>query len=243
MKNFNGSNDAGRKSKYLEESNLMSDIDIIKQRHSVRNYKSQRIEQSKMEQLKGKIGELNERGNLHLQMIEDAGNTYNKLLNRMMGLGSAPSVIACVGQDDATLDQRIGYYGEKLVLFAQELGLNTCWAGTFNKKNIGAKVGEKERLVISIAIGYGQDNGKPHKSKTADQVVETKGDRPLWFNKGVEMALLAPTAVNQQKFIIRLNEDETVDFIDKGGVLSQVDLGIVRCHFEIGAGRTVGEIV
>lgn len=117
-----------------------------------------------------------------------------------MGLSSAPSVIACVGPDDDTVEQRIGYYGEK--------------------------------LVISIAIGYGADKGKPHKSKTMDQVVEAKGDRPFLFNKGVEMALLAPTAINQQKLKIRLNEDETVDFIDKGGMFSQVNLGIVRCHRE-----------
>ncbi|MBO6215964.1 MAG: nitroreductase [Lachnospiraceae bacterium] len=221
----------------------MSEREAIKQRHSVRNYKPERIEAQKLEQLKEKISELNTEGNLHLQLIEDAGNTFNKLLNRMAGLGSAPSVIACVGPDDATLDQRIGYYGEKLVLFAQELGLNTCWAGTFNKKNIGAAVGDGERLVISIAIGYGQDEGKPHKSKTADQVVEASGERPSWFDKGVELALLAPTAINQQKFVIRLNDDETVEFIDKGGVFSQVDIGIVRCHFEIGAERKVGELL
>lgn len=181
-------------------------------------------------------------GNLHLQLVEDAGNTYNRLLNRAMGLGSAPSVIACVGSDDETLEQRIGYYGEQLVLFAQTLGLNTCWAGTFNKKNIGADVREGERLVISIAIGYGDGKGKPHKSKTMEQVIEAKGDRPYWFNKGVEMALLAPTAINQQKFLIRLNENETVDFIDKGGVFSQVDLGIVKCHFEIGSERKVTHV-
>ncbi len=220
----------------------MSELEAIKERHSVRNYKLEKIHPQKVDQIKEKIDELNVEGNLHLQFIEDAGNTYNRLINRMAGLGTAPSVIACVGPDDATLEQRIGYYGEKLVLFAQELGLNTCWAGTFNKKNIGAEIKDGEKLVISIAIGYGQDKGRPRKSKTMEQVVEAKGERPLWFNKGVEMALLAPTAINQQKFAIRLNEDETVDFIDKGGIFSQVDLGIVRCHFEIGAERSVGPL-
>ncbi len=217
----------------------MTEIEAIKDRHSVRSYRPDRIEADKIVKLNDKIRELNEAGNLHLQFIEDAGNTYNKLFNRVAGLGSAPSVIACVGSDDATLDQRIGYYGEKLVLFAQTLGLNTCWVGTFNKKNIGADVRNGERLVISIAIGYGKDKGKPHKSKKPDQVVEANGDRPYWFNNGVEMALLAPTAINQQKFIIRLNDDESVDFIDKGGILSQIDIGIVKCHFEIGAERKV----
>lgn len=217
----------------------MSEIDAIKERHSVRNYTPERIQEEKIVKLNEKIRELNEAGNIHLQLIEDAGNTYNKLFNRVAGLGSAPSVIACVGPDDETLEQRIGYYGERLVLFAQTLGLNTCWAGTFNKKNIGADIRAGERIVISIAIGYGDGKGKPHKSKTMEQVIDAKGDRPYWFNKGVEMALLAPTAINQQKFLIRLNEDETVDFVDKGGVFSQVDLGIVKCHFEIGSERKV----
>ncbi|MBE5825226.1 MAG: nitroreductase [Butyrivibrio sp.] len=216
----------------------MSEIDAIKERHSVRNYEAKKIEADKVEKIRAKIEELNKEGNLHLQFMEDAGKTYNKLFNKVAGLGSAPSVIACVGIDDETLEQRVGYYGEKLVLFIQELGLNTCWAGTFNEKNIGAEVGDGEKLVISIAVGYGKDKGKPHKSKSPEQVIEAKGDRPYWFNKGVDMALLAPTAINQQKFTIRLNEDESVDFVDKGGIFSQVDLGIVRCHFEIGAEKS-----
>lgn len=216
----------------------MSEIDAIKERHSVRNYEAKKIEADKVEKIRAKIEELNKEGNLHLQFLEDAGKTYNKLFNKVAGLGSAPSVIACVGINDETLEQRVGYYGEKLVLFIQELGLNTCWAGTFNEKNIGAEVGDGEKLVISIAVGYGKDKGKPHKSKSPEQVIEAKGDRPYWFNKGVDMALLAPTAINQQKFTIRLNEDESVDFVDKGGIFSQVDLGIVRCHFEIGAEKS-----
>ena len=216
----------------------MSEIDAIKERHSVRNYEAKKIEADKVEKIRARIEELNKEGNLHLQFMEDAGKTYNKLFNKVAGLGSAPSVIACVGIDDETLEQRVGYYGEKLVLFIQELGLNTCWAGTFNEKNIGAEVGDGEKLVISIAVGYGKDKGKPHKSKSLEQVIEAKGDRPYWFNKGVDMALLAPTAINQQKFTIRLNEDESVDFVDKGGIFSQVDLGIVRCHFEIGAEKS-----
>ena len=216
----------------------MSGLDAIKNRHSVRNYEAKKIEADKVEKIRAKIEELNKEGNLHLQFMVDAGKTYNKLFNKVAGLGSAPSVIACVGIDDETLEQRVGYYGEKLVLFIQELGLNTCWAGTFNEKNIGAEVGDGEKLVISIAVGYGKDKGKPHKSKSPEQVIEAKGDRPYWFNKGVDMALLAPTAINQQKFTIRLNEDESVDFVDKGGIFSQVDLGIVRCHFEIGAEKS-----
>ena len=217
----------------------MTDIEAIRQRHSVRQYKPDRIEDEKVALIKSKIDELNKEGNLHLQFVEDAEKTYNKLFNRVSGLGTAPSVIACVGKDDASLDQRVGYYGEKLVLYAQQIGLNTCWTGTFNRKNISADVPDGERLVISIAIGYGKDSGRARKSKNKEQVTDAPSDRPEWFEKGVELALLAPTAINQQKFLIKLEGDGSVDFIDKGGVLSQVDLGIVKCHFEIGSGKPV----
>ena len=215
----------------------MNAIEAIKARHSVRNYQQKKISGEHASMIRGKIEELNKEGGLHLQFIENAGNTYNKLLNRAMGLGSAPSVIACVGAEADDLDRRVGYYGEKLVLFAQSIGLNTCWVGTFNRKNIKAEISAGEKLVISIAIGYGADQGKPHKSKNMEQVMEAKDNRPLWFDNGVEMALLAPTAINQQRFVIRLKDNDSVEFIDKGGVLSQVDLGIVKCHFEIGAER------
>ncbi len=217
----------------------MNDIEAIRARHSVRSYKPDKIEEDKVALLKEKINELNKEGDLHLQFIEDAGNTYNKLLNKFMGLGSAPSVIACVGPESDDLDIRVGYYGEQLVIYAQQLGLNTCWAGTFNKDKIPAEVAPGERIVISIAIGYGKEQGNPHRSKDPVQVSETQGNAPEWFEKGVEMALLAPTAINQQKFLIRLKEDESVEFIDKGGILSKVDLGIVKCHFEIGSGKTL----
>ncbi len=152
-----------------------------------------------------------------------------------MGLGSAPSVIACIGREDDSLEERIGYFGEQVALLAQELGLNTCWAGTFNAKNVPAKIEDGERLVIVIAIGYGADQGRQHKSKKPENVVDSDGEKPDWFNFGVEMALLAPTALNQQKFEIALNEDGSVEFTDKGGMFSKVDLGIVKYHFEVGA--------
>ena len=215
----------------------MNEIEAIIARHSVRNYMSKEIEADKVRLIQEKIDELNAAGNLHLQFVADAGKTYNKLMNRAMGLGSAPSVIACVGKDEADLDERVGYYGQKLVLYLQQLGLNTCWTGTFNRKNINADVAADERLVICIAVGYGEHQGKQRKSKSADQVTAGRADRPDWFNEGVELALLAPTAINQQKFTIKLNDDDSVEFIDNGGVLSKVDIGIVKCHFEIGSGR------
>lgn len=210
----------------------------VVERHSVRVYKEQEIEAAKIEELKQLIDECNKEGNLHLQFVEHAGNTLKKLFNKASGLGTAPSLIACIGPDDDTLDERIGYYGQKIVLYAQLMGLNTCWVGTFNKKENDDLVGDGEKYPISIAIGYGETNGHTRKSKTREDVIEGKGEKPDWFYAGVDAALLAPTAINQQKFKIALDGDK-VTITDKGGILSKVDLGIVKYNFEVGSGKTL----
>lgn len=213
----------------------MTELEAIRARHSVRAYDSRKIEPEKVAALNALIAQCNQEGNLHLQLLEDAGGTFGRLLSKVMGLGSAPSVIACVGPDEDGLEERIGYYGEKVVLYAQTLGLNTCWAGTYSANNVPAQKNPGERLAIVIAIGYGVNSGRVRKSKTISQVVADCTDpMPEWFRKGVEAALLAPTAVNQQKFEIRLQEN-TAEIVDKGGILSKIDLGIVKYHFEVGS--------
>ena len=207
------------------------------ERHSVRNYQDKAIDADAVTALNEMIEKCNREGNLHLQLLTDAGNTFNRLLSKAMGLGSAPSVIACVGPDDETLDERVGYYGEKIVILAQQLGLNTCWAGTYNKKNVPAVIGNGERLSIVIAIGYGVDGGRQRKSKTVSDVIRgNEADMPEWFIEGAKMALLAPTAVNQQKFELVLKGDD-FEVVDKGGIMSKIDKGIVKYHFEVGSGR------
>lgn len=226
------------KSSLIRKGDKMITIkEAMLERHSVRNYLDKPIADDAIKALNELIEECNKEGNLHLQLLEDAGNTFNRLLNKAMGLGSAPSVIACIGPDDETLDERIGYYGEKIVIFAQQLELNTCWAGTYNKKNVKAKIDDGERLAIVIAIGYGENSGRVRKSKTVAEVIRgEEKDMPEWFIEGAKMALLAPTAVNQQKFELILDGEE-YEVVDKGGILSKIDKGIVKYHFEIGSGR------
>ena len=128
----------------------MSEIDAIKERHSVRNYEAKKIEADKVEKIRAKIEELNKEGNLHLQFMEDAGKTYNKLFNKVAGLGSAPSVIACVGIYDETLEQRVGYYGEKLVLFIQEQGLIPAGPGHLIRKILEQKLKMTKGLLSAL---------------------------------------------------------------------------------------------
>lgn len=211
----------------------MTETQAIRARHSVRTYLPKPIEPEKVKQLCEQIDACNRESGLHLQFLADAGGTFKSVFGKASGLATAPSAIACIGPDTEDLEQRVGYYGEKIVLFAQRIGLNTCWVGMVKAKNVPVSIPKGERLALAIAIGYGANQGVPHKSKTWQQVTETQEDAPEWFRKGVELALLAPTAVNQQKFVFRLQADGTVTVQDKKGPFSRVDLGIVKYHFDV----------
>ena len=61
-----------------------------------------------------------------------------------------------IGKKGPDLDEKCGYYGERLVLKAQQLGLNTCWvAMTYSKVKTAFTVNSGEKLFIVISLGYG----------------------------------------------------------------------------------------
>jgi len=152
--------------------------------------------------------------------------------------------LVMVGKKADNLDERIGYYGEQLVLLAQTLGLNTCWVGlSYRKVPEAYNVGKDERLACMIALGYGETQGVIHKIKTILEVSNASDITPAWFKVGVEAALLAPTAVNQQKFYfeyVGMKDNKHIVKADKAFSLvgyTKIDLGIAKYHFEIGAGK------
>ncbi len=68
---------------------------------------------------------------------------------------------------EPNLAEKAGYYGEQLVLLAQSLGLNTCWiALTFKKIKDAYKLNKNEKMQLFIGVGYGKNQGFPHKAKT-----------------------------------------------------------------------------
>jgi len=154
--------------------------------------------------------------------------------------------LAMIGpKSDELLDEKIGYYGERLVLEAQMMGLNSCWVElTFKKNPDVLRIADGEKLRCVISLGYGETEGAEHKIKTAEQVSNVSGLTPDWFRQGVEAALLAPTAVNQQKFFfeyVPASDGQSAKVRAKRSFsivgFTQIDLGIVKCHFEIGAGK------
>ena len=223
----------------------MTESEAIQARHSVRKYLDKPIETEKIEAIQKCIDLCNREGNVHFQLVTNEPKAFRNGVDwpkygKFEGVNNYIAIIAPKGNDGSVM---AGYYGEKLVLLIQTLGLNTCWVGgTFKKIKEAYTVGENEELKCVISIGYGATQGKQHpQKKTIVDVASNKTASPTlpdWFEQGVEAALLAPTAVNQQKFRFILHDGNRVEAVAKFSLIgySHLDLGIAKYHFEIGAG-------
>ena len=217
--------------------------EAIEARHSVRAYKDLPLSEEIVKLLEDELVKLNNEGQLHIQLICNEPKAFQGTMAKYGKFRNVNNYLVMAGKKAEDLDERIGYYGEHLVLLAQTLGLNTCWVGLSYSKVPGTYVLEEgEKIACYIAIGYGETQGVGHKIKTVEQVSNASDITPSWFKKGVEAALLVPTAVNQQKFsfeYVGMDKNRHQVRANKGFSMigyTQMDLGIAKYHFELGAG-------
>ena len=213
-------------------------LQAARERHSVRSYTDRPITGAVLTSLNKLIAQANAAGNLHIQLVLDEPQAFG---SRMAHYGSFKGVrhyIALIGPDDKQLAEKCGYYGERIVIGAQALGLNTCWVAlTYKKIPDAYTIAAGEKLLMVIAVGYGETQGVPHRSKPFEAVTKHAENAPAWFICGVEGALLAPTALNQQKFVLEPVGDK-VRAKAKHGPYAATDLGIVKYHFELASGKS-----
>lgn len=220
--------------------------EAIKHRHSVRQYINKPIEPDKIEQIRIAIDKANSNGNVHLQIITNDTKAFASGLAKYGKFQNVHNYVAVVAPKGKQGDILAGYWGEQIVLLIQTLELNSCWVGlTFKKDKSAYKIDNNEELKCVIAFGYGANEGvqHPQKKTIADVAVNKSNSNnfPDWFVKGVDAALLAPTAVNQQKFQFILHENNIIECVTKFSIMgyTYIDLGIVKCHFEIGADTNI----
>ena len=210
--------------------------EAIEARHSVRRYTTQKIEQEKIDKLNAVIDEINTQTGLHFQLITDEPDGFSGAMAHYGHFTGVSSYFVLAGERKR--DRDIGYYGERLVLESQLLGLNTCWVAlTFNKRKAKYKLNKGEKLYVVISVGYGETQGKPHPSKPLTEISDLNDSSPEWYRNGVIAAEKAPTAVNQQKFYFSLQNGKPVSKPGRG-FYTEMDMGIAQYHFDIGSGRS-----
>jgi len=262
-------------------------IEAMKNRHAVRSYTERKIDDEVLDKLNSFIYECNKEGDVNIQLIVNEPRAFDGIMAHYGKFSGVKNYLAMVGKKGK--ETELGYYGEKIVLYAQSLGLNSCWvAMTYSKIKGAYIVNPGEKMFMVVTLGYGENQGVPHVSKSADEVsvyrydlsdkgscikktedeVESgksnngkigdyillnkkensendvkkknefmkKNSAPEWFKRGVDAALLAPTSLNRQKFKITGSGNKVKI---QGGIayFSKIDIGIVKYHFEVGAGK------
>lgn len=218
----------------------MTEFEAIKARHSVRKYTDKPIETAKVATIRVAIENINAESGLNIQLVLDEPKAFSSGMWKYGQFSGVKNYFVMAGPKGNEAEEKIGYYGEKLVLLAQTLGLNTCWVGLTYKKIPGTfTLRDGDSVHCVIALGYGTIPGVQHPQKPMENFYEADGIPPQWFKDGMEAALLAPTAINQQKFKFILhdgNKVETKTLFSIAGY-TNIDLGIVKYHFEVAAGK------
>lgn len=218
---------------------MLSIQEAVNQRHSIRSYTSDPIPQKVADDLQATINQCNDISGLNIQLMLEEPKAFGSIIFTYGMFKGVRNYLVLAGPEDENLDYKLGYYGAQVMLRAKQLGLDSCWVGgTYHKVTslFALRPGDKVRSVI--ALGYG--NGKPvnHRIRKPEEVADLTADTPAWFTKGVDCALKAPTAINQQKFHFAL-VDGKVHQTTGWGSFNKMDLGIVRYFFEIGAEQEV----
>ncbi|MGI5888374.1 MAG: nitroreductase family protein [Oscillospiraceae bacterium] len=209
--------------------------EAIRERHAVRKFTDKPLDSAAVEELNNDIKAVNSEGGLDIQLITNEPEAFQAGKPSYGSFQNCRNYLALIGPRGK--DEEIGYYGERIVLKARQLGIDSCWvAMTYKKGKAEGKEAKGEKTYMVIALGYGQDHGTPHKIKSLTDVSDYKEGDPDWYKKGLEAALLAPTAMNQQKFFFTRNGDK-VTAKAGFGFYTKTDLGIVKYHFEVGSGK------
>lgn len=230
----------------MEFSAFMKNADVLKEaiehRHSVRQYTDEPLSDETIARFQSAIDEINEDCWTDIQLVQNEPRAFESFLAKYGKFSGVRNYFALVGPECKELREILGHEAEKLVLYAQALGLNTCWVGgTFKVVNRAYRVEMGNKLEAVIAVGHGVNDGKSSKSVAPEKIAKQYETAPDWFKEGVDYALLAPTALNQQKFRFDLAGEDVegnslVKAHSKRGPFSKMDLGIAKLHFEIGAG-------
>ena len=223
--------------------------DAINIRCSRRTYLPKLVDYGNINKLRSLVDGYNQKAGLNMQIALDNGEAFNGLLKSYGMFKGVKNYIGMIeNKNDAHSKEKLGYYGELIVLQATEMRLGTCWvAGTFSRKSCPFKLSEHENIACVITFGSvpGERSMKEkliysmthRKTKTAEELYVADTSAPGWFKSGITAVQKAPSAVNRQPVTFMYKNNivtASVKDISISGMA--LDLGIAKLHFELGAG-------
>lgn len=207
--------------------------EAARQRHMVRKYLDKPLPPEIAAQLTERVDEHNAAYGSSMKLMVHDANAVGPIVKLLLAK-KVKNYVILAGNDGDDLDERLGWCGADLMLYAQTLGLNTWWVGSTFNRGISNFVPGKKVIGI-IAVGYGATQGVPHRSRTVSEIADYEGAVPAWFARGAEFSLLAPTALNKQDYHLS-GRGNRVRLDNDNGTFTGVNRGILKYHFELGAG-------
>lgn len=215
--------------------------EAIKNRISKRSYTGEPLNPQHMEQVQNIIRQLNEQSGLNIELLKDGSQAFGSMKKSYGFFKNVCSVILLKGSNDLNdLFEKVGYYGESLMLDLVDLGLGTCWVGgTYDADAYEIPSGEK--LVCVMPVGYISDKAtlvgkvmvRSHtmRKPVEDRIKSDVSPLPDWIRNGMEAVVLAPSAINRQKPHFEYENGFLSASVPNTYEMDLVDLGIAKFHF------------
>jgi hypothetical protein len=228
----------------------MDYLEAIDKRRSRRTYTGQSVKRETLDRLQLLADTYNREANLHIQMVEDGSEAFNGISKSYGLFKGVKSLIALVGnKSDEHLKEKLGYYGEMLLLEATTLGLATCWVGgAFDRRCTIVPLGEGESLECVITLGYVKEETYKEKlihrlvarkSKPLEEFYTSDVELPIWIVDGLNAVMKAPSAVNKQPVKFNYSESLLTAHVETVTRFELIDLGIAKAHFVLVTGCKV----
>ncbi len=232
---------------------------LVRERRSVRTYDERKLSADHMEQLPSFMADIDNPWQIPVTFVLMDAKEHR--LTCPVVVGTDLYVGGKISKSPYA-EEAFGYSFEKLVLFAQSLGIGTVWLGGTMDRGAFERamaLGADEMMPCASALGYPAqkmsvresvmrkaikaDSRMPFEELFFDGSFAT----PLTQEKAgklafpLEMVRLAPSAVNRQPWRVVIAGNAAHFYLRRGKFstgsfdMQKIDLGIALCHFALAA--------
>ncbi|MFW5953599.1 MAG: nitroreductase family protein [Candidatus Natronoplasma sp.] len=239
----------------------MDRFEAIYKRRSVRKYSEKKLSSTVLNEIEEKIkniDKLYKNIDSKIVLAED-GETIQKTfsgLKSKIARVDAPHYLIGVSEDKEGYLENMGFMLEDAVLYLTEKDIGTCWLGSGIEHDQLKDLFDYEGdTVILAAFGDSvpdknnfRKNPRSASRKDLDDLIINKEDVPKKVKEIIDVARMAPSALNGQPWRFFYEDDQIHVYIEKKGMfkklvrkvgdlekLNHIDVGIALKHLEIGA--------
>jgi hypothetical protein len=220
--------------------NLTQAIEV---RSSRRQFSDQAIDANITNQINNLIARYNHSENLNFRLIENAETAFKSFLisyGKFKGIKNAVALIVNKGNDNYL--EKVGYFGQQLVLNMVTMGLDTCWVAVdFNRKSDVFALQENEELVAVLVFGYANDApvnleaekyGIHHRTTlTIEEITVNDQILPHHVEEGIVAILKAPSNKNKQPVRVEYKNAQLKLTVNLRRKTNLIELGIAKAHY------------